>query len=114
MVDMVLEELTRSETVTSTKIREWIRSRNIRLVPSHVCRQAAGRRQRNLGEMAIKETMQMLALSDPPRRSIFLFEDHAWLTFLERQRLIPSARAIERQAILAGRQFSRLRYPPHA
>ena len=34
-----------------------------------------------------------------------------WLTFLERQRLIPSARAIERQAILAGRQFSRLRYP---
>jgi hypothetical protein len=36
----------------------------------------------------------------------------AWLTFLERQQLIPSARAIERQAILAGRQFSRLRYPP--
>ena len=35
----------------------------------------------------------------------------AWLTFLERQRLIPSARAIERQAILAGSQFSRLRYP---
>jgi hypothetical protein len=81
--------------------------------------------------MAIQETMQTLALSDPPRRGIFLFEDHkiarasfllpegcikvttrAWLTFLERQRLIPSARAIERQAILAGRQFSRLRYPP--
>ena len=37
-----------------------------------------------------------------------------WITFLERQRqrLIPSARAIERQAILAGSQFSRLRYPP--
>lgn len=131
MVDMVLEELTRSETVTSAKIGEWIRSRNIRLVPSDVCRQAAGRRQRNLGEMAIQETMQMLALSDPPRRGIFLFEDHkiarasfllpegcikvttrAWLTFLERQQLIPSARTIERQAILAGRQFSRLRYPP--
>jgi hypothetical protein len=124
MVDMVLEELTRSETVTSAKIGEWIRSRDIRVVPSDVCRQAAGRRQRNLGEMAIQETMQMLALSDPPRRGIFLFEDHkiarasflllvgcikvttrAWLTFLERQRLIPSARAIERQAILAGRQY---------
>jgi hypothetical protein len=131
MVDMVLEELTRSETVTSAKIGDWIRSRNIWLVPSDVCRQAAGRRQRNLGEMAIQETMQMLALSDPPRRGISLFEDHkiarasfllpegcikvttrAWLTFLERQQLIPSARAIERKAILAGRQFSRLRYPP--
>lgn len=131
MVDMVLEELTRSETLTSARIGEWIRSQDIRVVPTEVCRQAAGRRQRHLGEMAIQETMQTLALSDPPRRGIFLFEDHkiarasfflppgcikvstrAWLTFLERQRLIPSARAIERQAILAGRQFSRLRFPP--
>jgi hypothetical protein len=131
MVDMVLEELTPSETPTSDRIAEWIQSRDIPIVPSEVCRRAAGRRQRHLGEMAIQETMQTLALSDPPRRGIFLFEDHkiarasfllpsgclrvttrAWLTFLERQQLIDSALAIERQAILAGRQFSRLRFPP--
>jgi len=35
----------------------------------------------------------------------------AWLLFLERQQLIASANAIERQAILAGRRFYRLRFP---
>ena len=38
MVDMVLAELTRSETPTSARIAEWIRSRDIPLVPSEVCR----------------------------------------------------------------------------
>ena len=131
MVDMVLEELTRSETPTSARIAAWVRSREIPVVASEVCRKAAGRRQRHLGEMAIQEMMHNLALCNPPRRGIFLFEDHkiarasfllppgclrvttrAWLTFLERQKLIDSARVIERQAILAGRQFSRLRFPP--
>jgi hypothetical protein len=130
MVDMVLEELTRSETPTSKRIATWVRCRDIPIVESEVCRRAAGRRQRHLGEMAIQETMHSLALSHPPRRGIFLFEDHkiarasfllppgcfrvttrAWLTFLERQQLIDSAQSVERQAILAGRQFSRLRFP---
>jgi len=34
MVDMVLEELTRSETPTSARIAEWIHSREIPVVPS--------------------------------------------------------------------------------
>lgn len=131
MVDMVLEELTRAETPTSVRIATWIRTRSIPVVPTEVCRRAAGRRERHLGEMAIQETMHTLALSDPPRRGIFLFEDHkiarasfllppgcirvttrAWLLFLERQQLIPSALAIERRAIQAGRRFSTLRFPP--
>jgi hypothetical protein len=69
MVDMVLEELTRSETPTSARIAEWVRSREIPLVASEVCRRAAGRRQRHLGEMAIQETMQTLlgaASGSPP------------------------------------------------
>jgi hypothetical protein len=62
---------------------------------------------------------------------VFLFEDHkiarasfllpdncrkvstrAFLMFLEQQELIDSASEIERRAILAGRQFSQIRFPP--
>ena len=74
--------------------------------------------------MAIQETMQSLAMEDPPRRGVFLFEDHkiaratfllppgcskvttrAFLLFLERGGWLDSAVAIERRAIEAGRSF---------
>jgi len=131
MVDMVLEELTRSATPTSQRIATWVADHAIPVLPTEVCRRAEGRRQRHLGEMAIQEAMQALALSQPPRHGVFLFEDHkiarasfllptgcrkvttrAWLLFLERQGWLESAMAIERQAIEAGRLFSRLRFPP--
>lgn len=131
MVDMVLEALTRSQTPTSQQIVVWVRDQQIPVLPTEVCRRAAGRRQRHLGEMAIQETMQTMAMEQPPRRGVFLFEDHkiaratfllppgclkvttrAWLLFLERQGWMDSAVAIERRAIEAGRQFSRLRFPP--
>ena len=131
MVDMVLEELTRSQTPTSQQIASWVSDQQITVLPTEVCRRAAGRRQRHLGEMAIQGTMQAMALHQPPRRGVFLFEDHkiarasfllppgclkvttrAWLLFLERGGWLESAVAIERRAIEAGRQFSRLRFPP--
>ena len=131
MVDMVLEELTRSQTPKSQQIAAWVSDQQIPVLPTEVCRRAAGRRQRHLGEMAIQETMQALAMEEPPQRGVFLFEDHkiaratfllppgclkvttrAWLLFLERGGWLDSAVAIERRAIEAGRQFSRLRFPP--
>jgi hypothetical protein len=131
MVDMELEELTRSQTPTSQQIAAWVSDQQVPVLPTEVCRRAAGRRQRHLGEMAIQETMQALAMEEPPRRGVFLFEDHkiaratfllppgclkvttrAWLLFLERGGWLESAVAIERRAIEAGRQFSRLRFPP--
>ncbi|WP_094559294.1 hypothetical protein [Synechococcus sp. 8F6] len=130
MVDMVLEELTRSHTPTSQQIAAWVTDQQIPVLSTEVCRRAAGRRQRHLGEMAIQETMQAMAMEQPPRRGVFLFEDHkiaratfllppgclkvttrAWLLFLEREGWLDSAVAIERRAIEAGRQFSRLRFP---
>gem|GEM_PF-3057266 len=33
--------------------------------------------------------------------------------FLENRGRLPSAAEIERRAVRAGRQFSRLRFPPH-
>ncbi|MFT5340071.1 MAG: hypothetical protein ACI9IO_001825 [Cyanobium sp.] len=116
MVDMVLEELTRSQTPTSQQIGAWVKDQCIPVWSTEVCRRAAGRRQRNVGEMAIQETMQALAMEDPPRRGVFLFEDHKiapapFLLFQERGGWLDSAVAIERRAIEAGRQFSRLRFP---
>ncbi|MEA3125051.1 MAG: hypothetical protein QOD67_2070 [Caballeronia sp.] len=65
------------------------------------------------------------------RTGVFLFEGHkiarasflvpdncrkvstrAFLLFLEQQGLIESAAGIERKAILAGRHFSQIRFPP--
>lgn len=84
MVDMVLEELTRSQTPTSQQIGAWVKDKCIPVLSTEVCRRSAGRRQRNLGEMAIQETMQALVMEAPPKRGVFLFEDHmiARATFL--------------------------------
>lgn len=75
--------------------------------------------------------MNGFALLDPPPSGVFLFEDHkiartsfllpdncrkvstrAFLIFLEQKGWLESAAAIERQAILNGRNFSQLRFPP--
>jgi len=110
MVDMVLEELTRSDTPTSQRIATWVAEQGIFVLATEVCRRSGGRRQRHLGEMAIQEAMHALALNVPPRRGVFLFEDHkiarasfllpagcskvttrSWLMFLERQGWLESA-----------------------
>jgi hypothetical protein len=75
--------------------------------------------------------MNDFALLNPPLTGVFLFEDHkiartsfllpdncrkvntrAFLIFLEQKAWIESATAIERKAILNGRNFSQLRFPP--
>jgi len=98
--------------------------------------EAVGVRKSNLGELAIQETMNDFALEEfslgqPRKTGVFLFEDHkiarasfllpdncrkistrAFLIFLEQKGWLTSATEIERQAIQAGRNFSRLRFPP--
>lgn len=88
-------------------------------------------RKSNLGELAIQEAMNEFALLDPPPTGVFLFEDHkiartsfllpdacrkvstrAILIFLEQKGWLASAAEIERRAILGGRNFSKLRFPP--
>lgn len=88
-------------------------------------------RKSNLGELAIQEVMNDFALLDPPPTGIFLFEDHkiartsfllpercrkvstrAFLVFLEEKGWLASAADVERKAILGGRNFSQLRFPP--
>lgn len=91
---------------------------------------ASSIRKSNLGERAAQEAMNDVGLSDD-RSAVFLFEDHkiarasfllpdncrkvstrAFLLYLEQQSLVESANDIERRAILAGRDFSRIRFPP--
>ena len=93
--------------------------------------QAAPQRKAHLGEFAIQETMNQMALAQRNQTGVFLFEDHriarasfllppqcrkvstrAFLIFLEERGWIASAAAIERRAVLAGRAFSSLRFPP--
>jgi hypothetical protein len=135
LVDMVLHEVTRSETPTSARIAAWACDNRIPILETtiyHRYRQAgtaAPVRKANLGELAIQEAMSGFGLAD--QTGVFLFEDHkiarasfllpdscrkvstrAFLLFLEQQRLIDSAAEVERRAILAGRQFSQIRFPP--
>jgi hypothetical protein len=88
-------------------------------------------RKSNLGEFAIQEAMNDFALIEPAPTGVFLFEDHkiarasfllpdncrkvstrAFLLFLEQKGWLESAAEIERKAILNGRNFSQLRFPP--
>jgi hypothetical protein len=136
LVDMVLHEVTRSRTPTSAAIAAWVRSAKLPVLETRVFRHcersgAEAARARHLGELAIQERMNAFALVTPPRTAVFLFEDHriarasfllpdtcrkvstrAFLIFLEQKGLITSAADIERRAIRAGRNFSRLRFPP--
>ena len=136
IVDMVFHELTRQPSPTSQKLRDWVQRQAITLLPTQVFAQhqlappGAPRRKANLGEFAIQETMNQMALAQPAQTGVFLFEDHriarasfllppqcrkvstrAFLIFLEERGWIASAAAIERQAVLAGRAFSAMRFP---
>ena len=134
IVDMVLHEVSRNHTPTSEIIAEWASRGDVQVLPSktlaaHLATPQS--RTAHLGEQAIQETLNAFALANPPQRAVLLFEDHAfakqgffvppecqkvstraYLMFLEQKGWIENAAAIERQAIQAGRQFSRLRFPP--
>jgi hypothetical protein len=141
VVDRVLHEVTRNSTPTSEKLAQWVSDRQLAMLPtrtfqhdqlaqSQSVRQGAPRKS-HLGELAIQETMNGFALMEAPRIGVFLFEDHktartsfhvpdncrkistrSFLLFLEQKGWLDSAAAIERRAVLAGRDFSRLRFPP--
>jgi hypothetical protein len=139
IVDMVLHEVTRNATPTSEKIGQWVDLHSTPLVATRAYQhyraaQTAGESspsKANLGEFAIQEAMQELALASPSTTGVFLFEDHkiarasfllptncrkistrAWLQFLEGKGWIASATEVERAAITQGRNFSQLRFPP--
>ncbi|MFZ2627249.1 MAG: hypothetical protein WAX67_00005 [Rugosibacter sp.] len=139
LVDMVLHEVTRNQTPTSRKLARWVEGNKVEIRTTRTFQHyqqtlAAGAstaRRSNLGELAIQETMNDFALDQPQKTGIFLFEDHkiarasffvpdncrkistrAFLIFLEQKGWLASATEIERQAIQAGRNFSRLRFPP--
>ena len=138
LVDMVLHELTRSQTPTSAAIAAWTASNSLPVLPTRVFRhfqqtrsENSAPKTRNLGETAVQEIMNEFAIMAPPRIGVFLFEDHriarasflvpdncrkvstrAFLSFLEHKGWLRSAAEIERRAIQAGRAFSQLRFPP--
>jgi hypothetical protein len=139
IVDMVLHEVTRNHTPTSQAIGVWVKANKLPVLPTrtleHYLRMQANSasipKKSNLGELAIQETMNDLALIDPPQEGIFLFEDHkiarasfllpdncskvstrAFLLFLEQKGWLASAADVERKAIVNGRQFSQLHFPP--
>jgi hypothetical protein len=138
IVDMVLEEVTRNQTPTSRAISNWVDVNGLQILPTRTLAHlkqmqssgAAPPRKSNLGELAIQEAMNELALCDPPLSGVFLFEDHkiartsfllpaqcrkvstrAFLLFLEQKGWLDSAAEVERLAILNGRTFSKLRFP---
>jgi hypothetical protein len=139
LVDMVLHEVTRQQTPTSEKLARWVEASKVSVRTTRtfqhyqqtLAAEAVGVRRSNLGELAIQETMNDFALDQPQKTGVFLFEDHkiarasflvpdncrkistrAFLIFLEQKGWLASATEIERQAIQAGRNFSRLRFPP--
>ena len=138
LVDMVLREVTRNSTPTSDKLAQWAAALELPVLPTRISQhyrealspEGATPRKSNLGELAIQEAMNAFALELPPKTGVFLFEDHkiarasflvsdncrkvstrAFLLFLEQRGWLASATEIERKAILAGRAFSRLRFP---
>ncbi|CAG4897026.1 hypothetical protein [Paraburkholderia gardini] len=136
LVDMVLHEVTRNETPTSERIAAWARDSSIPVLETSIYHRymqpgtVSPVRKANLGELAIQEAMSGFGLA-ADQTGVFLFEDYkiarasfllpencrkvstrAFLAFMEGQGLIDSAAEIERRAILAGRQFSQIRFPP--
>ena len=97
IVDMVFHELTRQPSPMRQKLCDWVQHHAIDSLPTQVFAQHqlapsdAPPRKAHLGEFAIQESMNQIALA---------------------QARIESAAAIERQAVLAGRAFSGLRFPP--
>ncbi len=142
LVDMVWHELTRSTTPTSKKVRQWASDHAVTTVPTRtfahhqqqmLAAPEGSAPKAHLGELAIQEHMNTLALADPAVTSVFLFEDHkiarasfllpanckkvstrAYLQFLEQHGLLDahqSAASVERAAINNGRNFSSLHFP---
>jgi hypothetical protein len=132
VVDMVLHEVTRSQTPTSVMLSQWAAQPSVHIIATQTlaAHLKSQNRKTHLGEQAIQETMNQFALQEPPQSAVLLFEDHAiarnsffmppgcqkistraFLIFLEQKGLIESASAIERRAVQAGRQFSQLRFP---
>lgn len=139
IVDMVLHEVTRNKTPTSQMISKWVSANKLQVVPTKTLKHfqkihasgSAAPKKSNLGEFAIQEAMNDFALMAPPPTGVFLFEDHkiarasfllpnncrkvstrAFLLFLEQKGWLESAAEIERKAIINGRNFSQLRFPP--
>lgn len=136
LVDMVLHEVTRNQTPTSDKIARWTEFNRLPVVPTKTFQyyqrtMATDARKSNLGELAIQEAMNDFALEPRPKTGVFLFEDHriarasfhvpdncrkvstrAFLIFLQEKGWLELAAEVERQAVLAGRAFSSLRFPP--
>lgn len=133
IVDMVLHEVTRSQTPTSEKLAAWAAQPAVRTITTLTlaAHLKNPRSKTHLGEQSIQETLNQFALDEPPQNAVLLFEDHAiarnsffvppgcqkvstraFLIFLEHKGWISSASAIERAAVQAGRQFSQLRFPP--
>lgn len=138
LVDMVLHEVTRHATPTSKRLAQWARRHRLPVLATRTFEHhaqatpgSAPARTSNLGEQAIQEVMSGFALTTPPTRGVFLFEDHkiarvsfflpqscqkvstrAFLLFLEQAGLIASAAEVQAQAQRAGRAFSQLRFPP--
>jgi hypothetical protein len=139
IVDMVLHEVTRNQTPTSQAIGTWADKNKLKILPTKIYKyyqgaQAGGAtipKKSNLGELAIQEVMTDLVLHNPTPTGVFLFEDHriaragfvlpencrkvstrAFLTFLEQKGWLEPAAAVERKAILNGRNFSQIRFPP--
>jgi hypothetical protein len=138
LVDMVLHEITRHQTPTSDTLSHWVKANKVSVRTTRtfqhyqqtLAAEAVPARKANLGELAIQETMNDFALDQPQKTGVFLFEDHkiarasflvpdncrkistrAYLLFLEQKGWLASAAEIERRAIQAGRNFSRLRFP---
>ena len=136
VVDMVLHEVTRNQTPTSEKLALWAKSNKLSVRTTKTFQHyqrtlGTSSRKSNLGELAIQEAMNEIALEQPPKTGVFLFEDHkiarasfhlphncrkvstrAFLIFLEEKGWLESAAEIERRALQAGRAFSSLRFPP--
>ena len=143
LVDMVLNELTRNATPTREAIQAFVAEHRPTLVTTATFLQFQARqpgapnappgppvRKAGLGELALHEAINNLALAQPPQPVILLFEDHkiastafhlppgtqrvstrAFLQFLQEKGWLDSAAEVERQAVNAGRKFSQLRFP---
>lgn len=137
VVDMVKHEVTRNQTPTSKKIAAFLKKGKVPTIKTDVFAHYQKQlhsgyqiRKSRLGELAIQEYMNKLALTIPIKTAVLLFEDHkiaktsfyvpnnvkristrAFLFFLENEGLITSATEIEHKAILNGRSFSQIRFP---
>lgn len=140
---MVLHEVTRHATPTRDAVNAFVaehkplvietatfKSYQARVDAASADPEVPSPRKTGLGELAMQEAINQLALLEPPQAAVLLFEDHkiarttfhlpagtlrvstrAFLIYLEEKGWLPSAAEIEQAAIQAGRNFSRLRFP---